>query len=327
MQEIKFTPKDLKTSAQTYQKALLGIPVLSLQEELKHMTPVAGVRGKKTLTWLKNNVQIGPYRKRKNEDGIELEGRAIETYLGSVEQEFDPNEAGESIYASKTLLGEEIKNEELCRMILAKASASIGEELKFSLWDAKRNPEGKTSADLFDGFDTITEKEIENGSIAVDKGNLFEFDEPITKVNAVDQLKAFYRKADKKLRLQKTKMFVSEDIYNAYVDDYKATGGGLPYNKEFDKLTLEGSRGRCEIVPLASKDGSQFIHLTPKQNMLAGFYQGGNGTKEKIEVNRFSSFVWTLAAALYFGVQIMYLEKDMLLVGKLPAAGTNTENE
>ena len=110
MADINFELKELQTSARTYQKALLNIPVMALQELLVHMHPLANVRGEKIISWLKNNLQLGPYRKRVNEDGIEITGRSIKTYLGSVEQEFDPNEAGESIYASKTILGEEVKN-------------------------------------------------------------------------------------------------------------------------------------------------------------------------------------------------------------------------
>lgn len=318
MADINFELKELQTSAKTYQKALLNIPVMALQDLLVHMHPLANVRGEKVISWLKNNLQLGPYRKRVNEDGIEITGRSIKTYLGSVEQEFDPNEAGESIYASKTILGEEVKNEELARMVLAMGSRSIGENLLYSIWGAKRNPEGKTTGDLFDGFDTITETEITSGNIAEGKGNLIKLTEAITSVNAVDKLKEIYRKADPKLRGVKTKMFIPESIYNAYVDDYKTTGGGLPYNKEFDKVYLEGSRGRCELVPTVTKDNSKYIHLTPQGNMLVGFYQGGaTGAKEKIEINRFSSFDFTIAAALYFGVNFHYIDKEMLLVVEL----------
>lgn len=88
--------------------------------------------------------------------------------------------------------------------------------------------------------------------------------EDISKDNAVDVLKEFYRAADPVLRETQTKLFIPQGVYDNYVDDYQATVGHVPYNTSFEKTFLESSNNRCELVPLANKAGSAFIHLTTK---------------------------------------------------------------
>ena len=89
------------------------------------------------------------------------------------------------------------------------------------------------------------------------------------------------------MRETQTKLFIPQGVYDNYVDDYQATVGHVPYNTSFEKTFLESSNNRCELVPLANKAGSAFIHLTTKSNMLVGY---GNGAdKETILVRKASS--------------------------------------
>lgn len=190
----------------------------------------------------------------------------------------------------------------------------MGGNLNASIWNAKRNDSGTKTKELFNGFDTITKTEKDAAKISTDLGNMFTI-EAISKDNAVDVLKAFYRAADPVLRETQTKLFIPQGVYDNYVDDYQATVGHVPYNTSFEKTVLEGSNGRCELVPLANKAGSPFIHLTTKSNMLVGFGNGADA--ENITVEKHHAFKLDYIATMYFGTEFESISKERLLVGTI----------
>jgi hypothetical protein len=203
----------------------------------------------------------------------------------------------------------------MSKLMLTFLMKKLSESLNNSIWSAKRNENGNKTVDLFNGFDTIAAAEITSGGLSADKKNLFEFSEAIDKTNAVDLLKTFYRTADDVLRGQKTKLFISRDIYDAYVDDYQSTVGAIAYNKEFDKTFLEGSMNLCELVPLSNKAGSKYIQLSPQENMLIGVDQESD--LENITVEKHAAFTLQFIATLFFGCQYESINKERLLVGQL----------
>ena len=315
--EITITPDLLKKSAVTYRKDILMMPVLGAMRTLQHMTGRPGLRGKQVVGEMSGDIQLGPYSStREDNSDININGRYLETYLGSVVKNFDPNQVRETIYGSLISQGEGLKNTPIAKAILQFMAMKIGKNLNMSIWNAKRNESGNTTKDLFDGFDTITANEKAAGAIAASKGNLTVLSEAITSSNAVDALKAIYRGASDVLQEEQTKLFIPYDVYHAYVADYQQTVGSVPYNKEFQKTYLEGSSNTCQLVPLASKKGSKFIHLTTKGNMLYGY---GNGLGETIDVDRFKSFILTFSATMYFGTQFESISPERLLVAELPS--------
>ena len=91
----------------------------------------------------------------------------------------------------------------------------------------------------------------------------------IDKTNAVDVLKEYWRSADSNLRGQKTFMYMSPEIYWAYIDDYQARHGALPYNKEFEKTFLEGSQNKCEFAVLDNMGVGDYITLIAHDDSAA----------------------------------------------------------
>ena len=195
-----------------------------------------------------------------------------------------------------------------------KIMKTLMKKLNNSLFTAVRNENGTKTSELFNGFDTITQKEITDGNISTAKGNYIEIEE-ITSQNAVDILKSVYRAASDELKNEETKLFIPRTVYDAYCDDYQLTVGAAPYNKAFDKTFVEGSQNMCELVPLVSKKGSKFFQLTTKSNMLYGY---GNGVeKETIRVRECDNpFLLQFVAALFFGVDYEYIGEERLLVAK-----------
>ncbi|WP_290376932.1 hypothetical protein [Paramuribaculum intestinale] len=316
MGKVKITDQDLATSARTYRKDLLMVPVHALAKSLQHMTLRTGVRHSEKVGELTGDIEMGPYSETRVDDkDVSISTRELKTYLGSVVKKFSPNSVAQTVYGSSITKGESLTIVEIVRLVLSYLSAKIGAGIDRHLFNAVRKADGNKTVDLFDGFDTITGQEITSGSISTDLGNLYEFSEPITKLNAVDQVVTFCRSADDFLQeTEGAKLLISRDIYNAYVDDYKATTGAIVYNDKFLKTSVEGF-DNVELVPMYQKKNAPYIQLTTKSNLLVGVDQEGD--EEDIVIEKHAPFVLDFVATMFFGTQFETLDKTRLLVGKL----------
>lgn len=313
---FNITEAELQKSAVTYRKDLLVMPVIAAEATLKHMTPRPGVAGREVLGQLSGGLEIGPYDPtRYDDDGLTIKPRTLETYLGSVIKRFDMNQLAKSIYGSLTTQGEALTSLDMARQVLSYLSMKLGENLNLHIWNAKRNDTGTKTADLFDGFDTITEKEITAGTISASEGNFIQLDEEITKDNATDILMSIYEGADDVLQGIPTKMFVPYSVFRAYNKDYMQTFSSVVYNTEFKKTYLEGSDNLCELVPLSSKKNSPYIHLTTQSNMIYGYGDGLDA--EKIAIEKHQEFLLSFVATMFFGCQFETISKERLMVAKL----------
>lgn len=311
--------EQLSKSAHTFRKPILQLPSIGIEDAIKHMTPRPGVRYKETEGYISSNVQLRPYNGESNgKSTIGLKERSLETFLGSAVELFDPNTLRQTIYGQLITHSDEVKDPDMNKAILFKIMKDVLEKLNTSLFSAKRNASGDTTAELFNGFDEIVKAEMTAGKISTVLGNYKEL-EAINSTNAVDILKALYRSSSDDLKRQKTKLFVPFDVKEAYDDDYQQTVGSVPYNNQFNQTFLEGSNGLCEIVPLVAKAGSTQIHLTTKENMLYGY---GNGVEnETIEVRRGDNpFKLQFVLAMFFGVDFQFIEKQKLMVGEIKTA-------
>lgn len=317
--EIKITDAELQKSAVNYRKDLLVMPVIAAEATLKHMTPRPGVAGREVLGQLSGGIEIGPYDpNRYDDEGVEIKPRTLETFLGSVIKRFDLNTVAKTVYGSLTTQGEALTSLDLARQILNFLSMQLGRNLNLHIWDAARNDAGTKTADLFDGFDTITQKEIDAGTIDTTEGNFIQLDAAIDDSNATDVLMRIYEQADDILQGIPTKMFVPIPVYRAYSKDYLASFGNVVYNTQFKKTFLEGTDNLCELVPLVSKKGSNFIHLTTSSNMI---YAYGDGLdSEKIAIEKHHEFLLSFVATMFFGCQFEAINKERLMVAKLHTA-------
>lgn len=313
---INISDAELQKSAVTYRKELLMMPVIAAEATLQHMTPRPGVAGREVLGQLSGGIELGPYDpKRYDDDGLDIKPRTLETYLGSVIKRFDLNSVAKTVYGSLTTQGEALTSLDLARQVLNYLSMQLGRNLNLHIWNAKRNDTGDKTADLFDGFDTITQKEIAAGTIDTSEGNFMQLSQAIDENNATDILMSIYESADDILQGVPTKMFVPISIYRAYNKDYLASFGNVVYNKEFKKTYLEGTDNLCELVPLVSKKGSPFIHLTTKSNMIYGYGDGLDS--EKIAIEKHHEFLLSFVATMFFGCQFETINKERLMVAKL----------
>ena len=313
---INISDAELQKSAVTYRKDLLVMPVIAAEATLQHMTPRPGVAGREVLGQLSGGIELGPYDpQRYDDEGLDIKPRTLETYLGSVIKRFDLNSVAKTVYGSLTTQGEALTSLDLARQVLNYLSMPLGRNLNLHIWSAKRNDTGTKTKDLFDGFDTITQKEITAGTINTTNGNFMQLSKAIDESNATDILMSIYENADDTLQGVPTKMFVPFSVYRAYNKDYLASFGNVVYNTEFKKTYLEGTDNLCEIVPLVGKKGSQFIHLTTKSNMIYGY--GDALDSEKIAIEKHHEFLLSFVATMFFGCQFEAINKERLMVAKL----------
>ena len=313
---INISDAELQKSAVTYRKDLLVMPVIAAEATLQHMTPRPGVAGREVLGQLSGGIELGPYDpQRYDDEGLDIKPRTLETFLGSVIKRFDLNSVAKSVYGSLTTQGEALTSLDLARQVLNYLSMQLGRNLNLHIWSAKRNDTGTKTKDLFDGFDTITQKEIAAGTIDTTEGNFMQLSQAIDESNATDILMSIYESADDILQGVPTKMFVPVSVYRAYNKDYLASFGNVVYNTQFKKTYLEGTDNLCELVPLASKKGSPYIHLTTKSNMIYGYGDGLDS--EKIAIEKHHEFLLSFVATMFFGCQFEAINKERLMVAKL----------
>jgi len=304
-------------AATKWRKEFLALPVTGLEEILPYVSVRYGIRYKETVGSLSLDAQFRPYKHDiKSGKDAALAFRELETFMGAVDYEFEPNSVATMVIGQKAATkGEAMKNAEIVKAVLVEICKKLSENLNAVLWSAVRKANGTTTADLFNGWDTITAKEITAGNIAEGKGNYVVLENAIDETNAVDVLKGIYRKANRELRRQKTIMFVTQDILDAYEDAYFATHAATPWVKGFEQHILEGSNGRCELVALSSKEGTPYIHLTTKENMLIGVDLMSD--TESVTIEHFSAFTLEYVATMFFGVEFESIDPRRLLVAAL----------
>lgn len=323
------TPELLRESCQQFQRQLLMMPFQVLQDQTaKYITVLPGVRNQLTFGELDGDAELAPYSKDNwDEADYQIKGRTLVVYPGNCAKNFDPLPLLHSIYGESLAQGENISKHDIARKLVSLFAAKIGMHINdVAFVGGKRNVNGKTTADLFDSFDTIIAAEILAGNIAANKGNYIKVG-AINKTNAVEKLKEIWRAADKNLKGSKLKvyMYISPEVYEAYCDDYQARHGALPYNQSYDKVYLEGSRGRCEFAVLDNMAGSDYVKVSVKQNFLLGTDIFNQQNRANVGVYR--PWVATFEYVGIYGEQIRTLSKEFLMVADISDTEPDPEPE
>lgn len=316
---VQFQPTELGKNFVKWRKDLLTIPVETLRELLGKVFEIhTGVRYQEKVGVLTGDMQLAPYDPlRVDEEGVTIGARTLEVFLGSAVKSFDPNTAIQSIWDEYVAKGEAAKSIPFVKYVAGYLTGKLSENLGMHIWDGVRNANGTTSKDLFDGIETQIDKEITAGTISVANGNFVAISNILGEgADAEAIIKGFYRAADRKLRAQKTFLICSEDEYMAYCDSYQENHGALPYNTQFEKITLEGSQGKCTICPMPYV-ADNFLKLVPAGNFIFGTNINGEETNMLIEPSKVSHFMVDFVATMFAGTQVQRVEKEFLLVGKV----------
>ena len=322
------TPELLRESCQQIRRELLTMPFQVFQDQTtKFVTVLPGVRNQVMFNELAGDAELAPYSTENHDTAdYSITGRILEVFPGNCAKDFDPMPLFHSIYGESIALGQALTKHQIARKLLVYFAAKIGKHINDVVFvGGVHNVSGKTTADLFDSFDTIIGKEITAGNIAANKNNFINLG-TIDKTNAVDVLKEFYRSCDPELKKQNTFLYMSPEIYDAYVDDYQARHGALTYNNSFEKDTLEGSRGKCKFAVLDNMAGSGFLKISVKPNFLLG--TDIMNQQNHANVGKYGPWNCTFEYAGVYGEQIRCINKELLKVGAFELGdGTETETE
>ena len=311
---ISFSDEEYQKAAEKWRQQLLLLPMLSCKDSLRFMTGIPGIRNKEHVGTAKSNAQFGPYKADKNSSSTtEVKYRELETFFGNVCEDFEPNSVITMLLGQNaSFLGEGQKTAPSAKLVIASVLKSLGESLHNVLFTAKRNAEGDTSADLFNGFITIADAEVTAENISEAKGNLLKITTGFSEADALDVAKSIERKAHPVLRATEKFLYCSPEFADAYNDAYMLTHGGIVYNKKFEQAVVEGSNNKTTLAPLTCLAGSSKFFLASKSNMLYGY--DSLSDQERIQVDRFKPFMLTLSAAMFFGVQFYSIDPRMLLM-------------
>ena len=309
----------LKT-AQTYRQKLITMPTKGLAKSLKYMTLRPGIRVSETVGELTGDAEFGPYDENRTSDpNVKIKPRTLEVFFGSVILPFSPNSVYSTIWGANVTNGEGLKGVPITLQVLQLLSLKLGKNLDKVLFKALRNPTGKKSIDLFNGFDTIAKKELTDGNLSYDKGNLINVstllgdNKTINDDNAVDFAQAICEFADEDLMdEEKLYLYVPQSFVNLYNRAYLKKFGSVPYNKGYNHNTVEGF-GNVELVPLSNKADAPFFQLTTRSNMLVGVNEANDGNSEKITIEKHHAFQLQYIATKFLGTQYESINKERIL--------------
>lgn len=315
--KLTFTLEQFQEAAHKYRKELLMLPIIGIDDTLKFMTGRPGIRYKESVAAMSGNAQFAPYKpSRRSDVNLNLDFRTLETFMGSVVAQFEPNSAVSTILgATGATKGDGQIQTPTAKHVLALIAKSLSENLNNAIWAGKRNAAGDTTLDLFDGFDTITDGDIAAEKVATSKGNYMKLSEAVTTANAVDVAKEVLFSLDPHLRAQTCYMYCSQDFADKYNEAYLLTHAGINYNTQYQQTVVEGSNGKLILCPLANKADSKYIHVSPKINMLVGYDQMSD--TESVMVKEYEPFILSYIATMFFGVQFESVDQRRLKVVEL----------
>ena len=311
-----FTPEEYQEAAHVYRKQLLMLPIIGCEETLKHMTGRPGIRYKESVGTINADAQFAPYKATRRADvNLTLDHRTLETHFGNVVRDFEPNSTISTLLGTGATKGDGQMTTPSALHVLALIAKGLSAHLEDAIWSGEFNANGDTTQDLFNGFDTITQMEIDDDNISQANKNYMKLTEDITAANALDVAKEILYSLDPRLRAQDLNLYCSQDFADKYNEAMLLTHGGINYYNQFNQNTVEGSNGRLHIVPLFNKADSKFFHVTAKSNMLVGYDQMSD--IESVMVKEYAPFVLTYIATMFFGVQFESIDYRRLMVVEL----------
>lgn len=312
--------EQLQNTAKKYRNQLITMPTRGLKKSLSYMTLRPGIRVSETVGELTGGAEFGPYDENRVADGnVKITPRTLEVFLGNVDIKFSPNSVYSTIWGANAMNGDALKNVPITLQVLNLLALKLGKNLDKVLFKAVRNASGTGSIDLFNGFDTIAKTELEAGKLSHDLGNLIKVadilgdNKTINDDNAVDFAQGICEFADEELMAEdKVYLYVPQSFVNLYNRAYLKKFGSVPYNKEYNHLTVEGF-SNVEFAALSNKKDAPFFELTTKNNMLVGVNELNNNDAEKVSVEKYNPWKLDFIATKFFGTQFESINKERAL--------------
>lgn len=277
----------LAESGTRYRKEALAMPRVLINDTVKHMTVINGLRGKEVEGYIDESGNYKPYKTAWNPDGVaEIKARTLETKHLQYEAEFDPEPLLKTIYSKPTDKIPMI-TQTMVRDIAVAKMAALSEGLNECIWQGEYDPDDTTNLCNFDGFKTIIEQEKTAGAIALNKGNYMQLG-GINRYNAGVKLQLAWNKRNN--RIKKAEMFVEEMIKLMYTQWYQDQNfNNANATTDASQEYLIGTDKKCRLVSCEGMAGMGYVIITDgKKNMRVGLDGIGTGEEATGEFRLFN---------------------------------------
>ncbi len=309
------------TAVKKHQNLLKAVDKLDAMEILQHFTPMPGIT---------DSIELGKV------EGGEISGKYMGVFLGDknlgkivprrlivrpvVMEMADEPERYRRAYIAN-VPGELRKEHPFELWIINHGHEIASEELHNSVFIAKydASPDKKSIRDSFDGLGTILSGDRIAGNISVANGNMFETGE-LTRANIGERLLEMYRSMPETFKRKKSKMFISSTLAETY-DDWRKDEGQIIIGQTEETAGtkfLLGTNGKCELVRVyCFPEGSQFVLLTTKENMVYGFDKASNFRSIRPFISG-NPYKFTATGKYVIGFQVISIHKSELKINELP---------
>ena len=172
-------------------------------------------------------------------------------------------------------------------------------------------------SDSFDGWGSIIEAEKTAGNISVAKGNMFATG-AVDATNIGTKALEMWRSMPKTFRKKKAILWISEDLGDDYDDWMESETVQLAGTDESEIQYLKKTNKRVRIKRTnAFPEGSKFMMLTTKENMVYGFDKMSDLTNMKPFFSG-NPYLFTAAMKFVFGCQFVSINPAELCVNDQP---------
>lgn len=192
------------------------------------------------------------------------------------------------------------------------ASEDLHDAIFVGKYDA--DPEKKEIENSFDGWGSILMDEKTAGKISTVIGNMFTTG-ALTRANIGDKLLEMFRKMPKTFRRKNDiVMWISEDLGDMYDDWLKDETTQLPGTDESGHTYLKGTNKKCKLIRTnAFPEGSQFVLLTTRQNMVYGYDKISDLTGMRAFASG-NPYLFTATMKYIWGTQFVSIHPSELMI-------------
>ena len=305
----------LAESGTRYKETALAMPYILIEDSIKHMNVVHGLRGKEVEGYIDEQGHYKKYKTDWDPEGAQtIKARTLETFHLQYESEFDPEPIMKTCF-SKPIDKIPLLTQEMVKKIAIAKMMSISENLNPNIWKGVRDEQSDDALSNFDGFATIIRKERAAGNISLSAGNLVQLG-GINEYNAGVKLQMIWKRRNRKIK--KADMFIEDSILTMYQDWYRNQNyNNANTDTDGQQYFLIGTEKKCRLVSCTGMEDMGYVILTDgKKNMNVGLDGIGTGENATGGFKLFSPGnpkVVALFTDCWMGVNFSRIDKEFLM--------------
>lgn len=266
----------LAASGTKYRTTALEMPVIMINDSIRHMNVVNGLRGQEVQGVIDEGGNYKPYKTPWNPTGAApLNANILETKHLQYESEFDPEPLLTTLY-SKPIDRIPMVTQDMVKEIAVAKMAAISENLCPCIWQGEENTDATDTLSNFDGFATIIRKERTAGNISLSNGNLNQLG-GVNEYNAGVKLQIIWERRDR--HIKRADLFLEDKFLVAYNKWYRNQNfNNANTDTDGEQQFLIGTEKKCKLVSCFGMEGMGYVILTDgKKNMRVGIDGIGTG--------------------------------------------------